>query len=202
MSPAYSRIRVRELLLQAVHNAIGAEDIPEVYVHPNGFTKVKLLASPAGDWAVRLHLWDRAANEHDIHSHRWSFASKVVLGSVREREYECTESDTDWLRASCVHSERGFYDVRAQEKCGLKQTKVRTHLAGSSYVRHWQTLHDVRPVRIPLITVVLQGPPQSASTVLVRSSHAPETGRVSIEVMSRREVESQLYRVLNYLGLS
>ena len=51
------------------------------YVHGNGFVKVVLLDEHGHK--LRLHIWFAgSACEENIHDHRWSFASHVLVGTL------------------------------------------------------------------------------------------------------------------------
>lgn len=63
------------------------------YRHTNGFRKITLFKS--GDCCLRLHIWEPGEERaENVHSHRWSFASRVLLGAIEETRFKLDSSGT------------------------------------------------------------------------------------------------------------
>src|ERR1700685_995134 len=81
--PAVDEIVQHGHLLEHLHNLVHGhanvvDETPHAYRHPNGFTKIRLVAAPSSRWTVRLHVWDELSRDSDVHSHRWNFASHIL----------------------------------------------------------------------------------------------------------------------------
>ena len=67
------------------------------YVHPYGFTVVRLQLPGSEPWLARVHFWDEKSPETSdllIHRHGdWALMSKVLVGSIRESEYTFEPSE-------------------------------------------------------------------------------------------------------------
>jgi len=62
----------------------------ESYSHSNYFDKIVLYKSKVNNFSLRLHIWDKDIHpqiKSDIHNHRWSFMSIVLLGTIIENNY-------------------------------------------------------------------------------------------------------------------
>jgi hypothetical protein len=83
-----------EISLEPLLQLIGTQDrspfteniLATARLHTNGFLKLTLPGSGHRDMNLRLHIWNGEdvpdASETDAHNHRWSFASRVLTGSL------------------------------------------------------------------------------------------------------------------------
>jgi hypothetical protein len=59
-------------------------------VHANGFAKIVLYHGP--NWSLRLHVWTPwirpESDDVNPHGHRWSFASWIITGTLRETMFD------------------------------------------------------------------------------------------------------------------
>lgn len=62
------------------------------YRHVNGFKKITLFQTSS--CRLRLHLWDpHVQRAENTHSHRWGFASRVLVGSASETRFTLASGD-------------------------------------------------------------------------------------------------------------
>jgi hypothetical protein len=159
-----------------------AEVSRSAYWHVNGFAKIKLVERD--DFCVRLHVWpagkDRTG-DRDPHSHRWDFASWIVVGpGLSEMHFTVTDSsDTGGLR----HVEYDYGRCRAGDRHGKPRLKPGGGVAwlrakaplvrdyDSVYACSHTVIHTVAPAPGGdlVATIVLQGPPLADSNAVYRS---------------------------------
>lgn len=136
--------------------------------HPNGFSCVSVAFSPAR-WRLRLHVWRRPASQADIHSHRWNFASRLLAGSLRTRNYRAHPEPGDHVQFTCRRTAGQGYVFQRVGPCSVCQIEERTYRAGDAYGQRWQALHTVDTAALPAVTIVLQGSDiADRSTVITR----------------------------------
>lgn len=132
------------------------EVLARSYVHNNGFHKIVLHQSGQGH-KLRLHVFDveSLCVEEGVHNHRWSFASTVILGTLRQDVLadadECAQAE-DGVEVEEVHQEY-VYDTdgtRPGQVCtrsiGRKVLRVidsPTYSAGTTYFMDTDTLHRI-----------------------------------------------------------
>jgi hypothetical protein len=131
------------------------------YWHPNGFAKLVLHASP--DFTIRLHVWpsgEKRLGEGDPHSHRWDFASTVLVGGglqiVESVELLEPNSSSDM---ECVRHIYDGYRLIPDTKVFLRHGEPITLLADDIYTTETTTIHTVAPNGDDLVaTLLVQGP--------------------------------------------
>jgi hypothetical protein len=168
------------------------------YWHANGFAK--LVLHSATDFRIRLHVWPAGPGrrgESDPHSHRWDFASTVLVGgglaitewqeqlrSSSAADLECTRYTYDGF-ALVPDTDRQYF---------LKQERQFAVVPGTSYETTTSTIHTVVPVGSDLVaSLLVQGPHVNDATavygtdlvdVVDRPGHAISTADVR-ELVSR-----------------
>jgi len=118
------------------------------YVHPYGFTVVRLQLPGSEPWLARVHFWDEKSPETSdllIHRHGdWALMSKVLVGSIRETEYTFEPSEegpyyeyavsksADNRQSSLVETGKRAYlrSARSQIRCA---TSPVMHIPPSSF---------------------------------------------------------------------
>jgi hypothetical protein len=153
----------------------------EPEAHPNGFAKV-CIASRPGEWILRLHTWSHGGGDADIHSHRWDFASRILVGALRARSYSVASRFGSYVQLICRRNSQGGYAFQTVGSCSIIQTAERVYFQYESYLQHYDDLHSVATVgAAPLVTVVLQGPFRSDhSTVVVDDRSAQPVARAIV----------------------
>lgn len=139
------------------------------YWHPNGFAKLVLHEAPG--FTIRLHVWPSGEDrlgEGDPHSHRWDFASAVLVGDgLRITESrELLESDlaTD---EECTRYVYDGFSLVPDMKVFLQHREPFHMLAGDRYTTVTTTIHTVVPLGNDLVaTLLVQGPHIDAATAV------------------------------------
>ena len=138
------------------------------YVHGNGFVKVVLLDEHG--YKLRLHIWFAgSACEENIHDHRWSFASHVLVGTLNS---EIWVDDVQGqvlpefrYAAATANSAAG---KQAVGHCRLSLQQHCQYGAGSSYVMPKLVLHRIiNPGQHLVATVMVSAPTEQGDTRLI-----------------------------------
>lgn len=154
------------------------------YWHPNGFAKIKLLEYP--DYSLRLHVWPAGKDRRgdmNPHSHRWAFASWLVLGQGIAEKYfgETTPTDPDGVECErYLYRRRAWLsDLRRPERVHLRELGEVHRPAGTVYSSTTEVVHTVDPVGLDLlVTAVVQGHAEvETAPVYVRPGVAREQRR-------------------------
>ena len=187
---------IRDILQNATALASAAE---RACLHANGFYKVPLISDPDGRFSIRLHVWKGASlpsdpDGVDVHNHRWDFATKVLQGAYRSRTYRDSVMGQPVARQRCWSS-AGSSDYRVEsEGAGcieLLEESIRG--AGSVYVLRSRVLHQVVPIELPTVTLMVRGRSQHAwSNVRSMGMNAVTAGHRSI----RRPTPSEFAALL------
>ncbi|WP_181775263.1 hypothetical protein [Amycolatopsis pittospori] len=141
------------------------------YWHPNGFAKIVLHAS--ADFRIRLHVWPDSEKpsrgESNPHSHRWEFASTIIVGEgMHMVEYrETTEGGKPHTRYRYGADPADPAALHADGEARLKKVYSPHVLRGEVYSCDTRIVHTVRPIDAGLTaTVVIQGPHRTPTTVV------------------------------------
>ena len=149
------------------------------YWHPNGFAKLVLHESDEKEqdqFLIRLHVWPATQGDHlgesNPHSHRWDFASTILLGEgMSTTEFtECDNCGSPYNRYR--------YGTVSTDKAALKNDGQPVMLTGipSLVIKRGQiyqcdtsVAHTVQPLGSDLTaTIILRGPHRSSSTTVYR----------------------------------
>jgi hypothetical protein len=148
--------------------------------HPLGFDKFALLSSEY--YQVRLHIWwpEGIRGREDIHNHRFSFISAVIVGQVNVGVYEIARPGTAMMRFR-EHRELGGSSYRyvQLDNVQVQQSGSSSFAAGSAYYLRSSTLHRVDVASGTLAATLFVRIPRLArpTTVLVhRGGNAPAAG--------------------------
>jgi hypothetical protein len=148
--------------------------VERVRAHPNGFYKLELQGGRPGK--VCLHYWrDGPTSASDIHSHRWSFDSDVLLGALLETRYRVAATGDGERLVEHVYSSPGDGTTFGLEPRGdvwVVKSEVVGRRAGNRYRVGANVLHQVLPSITPTCTLVRQAPVTEAARVLRRSPAA------------------------------
>jgi hypothetical protein len=146
------------------------------YKHANGFDKLILASSPQGH-VVKLDVWwpDEPRGQEDIHNHRYSFSSHLLLGELSMEHWEFRDTGTpmDYL-----HIEVAGGRTDRLEHLGQRTVERLFDIratAGDTYSLHHAQLHRVaaRPGS-PSATLVFQDRNARNSSEVLRP---PASGR-------------------------
>lgn len=154
------------------------EDLAErSTVHPNGFVKIPLIVRD--QWGVRVHMWHPdhppAGQIMDVaHSHRWPFASWVMVGGLIETEF--VESDTGEPVDRYGYGRRrdGTTYQRGDGGGSVRPSRRIPRPAGAVYTRQRAELHAVNAVGDGLAaSLVVQGERMIEPAAVFRRPGAP-----------------------------
>lgn len=143
------------------------------YWHPNGFAKLVLHTDV--DHRIRLHVWpagEGRLGESNPHSHRWPFASTVVVGGgLHIVEYAEAETGRrhDRYRYGADPADRAA--LVADGTARLARLRQLHNRLGGVYPCEIDVVHTVVPIGAALTaTLVVQGPRRTRDTVVYRPS--------------------------------
>lgn len=171
------------------------------YVHPNGFTKLRLASSSDGSYVARLHVWVRPVADSEIHSHRWDYWSKVVRGQIIERRYDVAVESGCWSIRECRQTGGNGYSFGPAKACGLTETDANLHSAGDCYVRDHRSLHRVDvSERLPTVTLMIQGPSMTDTSVVVSPADKSEVNYRPVQYLDQGRLKQLLCQVEELLG--
>ncbi|HEX6341454.1 hypothetical protein [Umezawaea sp.] len=175
------------------------------YLHPNGFLKIVLMSEPT--FQLRLHVWRPGLTGEpvveNVHSHRWDFASRLLLGGYRFQEFVVDEAGERFHSYRYLgHDGQDSYGLRSTGEAGLRCTFNAFFPSGSGYLLTSDVLHRV--VSAPgdtTVSLVLQGPHQPSTVVEVYAEHALKSGdEVELTRLSRDAVAEEIRGVLALVG--
>ena len=138
------------------------------YVHGNGFVKVVLLDEHGHK--LRLHIWFAgSACEENIHDHRWSFASHVLVGTLNSEIWVDDaqgQALPEYRYAAATATAAA--DKQALGTCRVSLQQHCQYGAGSSYVMPKQVLHRIiNPGQHLVATVMVSAPTEQGDTRLI-----------------------------------
>jgi hypothetical protein len=128
------------------------------YEHANGFDKLVLASSPAGH-SIKLDVWwaHLPRGLEDVHNHRCSFSSHLLLGELSMEHWEFRGGGTpmDYLHIEVAGGRTDRLEHKGQRRVE-RLFDIRA-TAGASYSLHHAQLHRVvaAPAR-PTATLVFQ----------------------------------------------
>jgi hypothetical protein len=163
------------------------EVVRRSYWHPNGFAKVKLLEYP--EYSLRLHVWPAGKDRRgdmNPHSHRWSFASWLILGhGVMETyfaETNAADPDGTGYERYRYRRQRWVPDLRQRKDVHLRAIEQVEQPPGSIYSCTTDVIHTVDPIGNDLlVTAVVQGSPEvKTASVYVRPGAVDEQRHLPI----------------------
>ena len=161
---------LRDHIVEMLRDNSGADlvDSTDAYLHPNGF--VKICVAKAGEWSVRLHFWNQPEEESQIHSHRWDFASRLLIGSLQARTYEVSSEAVGQTRFYCRRTPKDGYIFEDAGPCAAQIQHEDTYRRGMSYFQDHRLLHTVETVApTPIITAVVQGADVADYSIVIAS---------------------------------
>lgn len=180
-----SPVNCKLLLAKTIHD-IQAERIDPAaftdasYLHPNGFTRIRLPHESHDGGALYLNVWQPGVSESDVHDHAFDFRSTILSGSLRHRCWQETDPGQDGVDGNYYLHDRGNTEAstgRAKLKnLGRFTRKVVddiTFYAGDAYFLEHTQPHSVTPDSVVATrTLVHQSPDVSMTTTVFRPDGA------------------------------
>lgn len=152
------------------------------YEHPNGFRKIVLGADKDGS-KLRLHVWPSnfLGTESNVHNHRWSFSTLVLVGGMTSTWHNLTVSKTEGQEFHRFRyrpgSPGGEYELVDDGLAYAKSVSTRSLTPGESYWIRAEQLHSVL-VQPGTMTLVDQDAPTREYTDVLRKVELPPQQRV------------------------
>jgi len=147
---------------EAALAAVAARSAP----HVNGFVKVVL--SRGDGWSLRLHVWSpsvkSAYDDLNPHGHRWSFASWIITGTLREITFVEDRRGQTFRRCDYGHDPQAPWTMHSRGATTLMAGEPVDREAGTVYERTGAEVHTAVPRSDLVATLVLQGPRRTATT--------------------------------------
>jgi hypothetical protein len=171
------------------------------YQHPNGFLKIRLL-SITGSWSLRAHVWESFDGDKDVHNHRWDFASRILIGGLRERLYHVSEFGAgDRRLCDCSKAEDGkTYTYHDRGRCTIVCHSETEYRQGETYMLRYSVLHDASPSdNGPLMTLFLQGHDQMKVTTVISPGEAAGPKKLTSARLTNPGLEDALWQVVEHL---
>ncbi|MGH3664258.1 MAG: hypothetical protein ACRDTQ_20695 [Micromonosporaceae bacterium] len=147
------------------------------YQHANGFVKIVLAEAGA---RLRLHRWSAptasvagdgrsGTGPGNVHSHRWCFASSVVLGSLVNETFvpggqPSGREHSEGFEAYTYRPGGSVEEITHQGPRTVSVASTAVLAAGSHFSLHHFTLHRAWAEVFPTYTLIVQGRPVSADT--------------------------------------
>lgn len=145
------------------------------YFHGNGFLKVVLLDK---DYKLRLHVWHKGeVCEENIHSHRWSFASTVLVGTLRSeiwRNASTNHAQAQQLLEYCYHAATAQQApvIEPLGNCLLEMESRVAVSAGESYFMPVDQMHCINnPGEQLVATLICTSPTEVSTNRLIKTRH-------------------------------
>jgi hypothetical protein len=169
------------------------------YVHANGFYKISFPYSIDSPVRVRLHIWpgdSLIGSEPDAHNHKWSFASKVLTGTLTHDVMKVRPGGGEHYHYEYTRIHGGHRFMR-RGKAELQVRSVEASTTGRVYAMDSRTVHRVRPAESAYTaTIVVELAPARVTTdVFVADRRKPEGVTVVAQHLGRvqmREILSEL----------
>lgn len=145
------------------------------YAHANGF--LALTVHHSENLTRRIHWWPTAASRRsDIHSHPWSFCSRVLFGTLLSIHYRENDRETDRTltlrKYKCISSvNESGYTFSSAALVIIEPVSEFTISAGSRYSLEPSEIHAVHPLT-EAITDVSIGPSTAISWIYTPSDLA------------------------------
>lgn len=142
------------LLSMAVRSAMhGGDGMVEArsqksHIHDNGFLKLNLYDTSDHRFRIRLHIWDVevvAAEEVNVHDHRYDFASLIVSGSIENVRWRRGPNGATFK--SFIYRPRdgeGQYQLEKQGSAVLAPQPAKSYSVGEWYRMDRSELHTAR----------------------------------------------------------
>ena len=148
------------------------------YFHPNGFFKISFPRSNDSAIRVRLHVWLGDAvvdQEPDAHNHKWSFASKVLIGKVTHDVLHVRPGPGNYHHYKYTRVAHG-HQYAHSGTAELQLRRVEAAPEGIIYSMDSRTVHRVRPDEsgCTATLVVELAPARSRTDVFVANGSKPE----------------------------
>lgn len=158
----FSQRKLQECLSCIVESPTALADLARnAYVHGNGFYKIPVTRSASH--TLRVHVWrSQASAEENLHSHRWPFASAIVLGSLNSQVWVDAVGDDARTFPEVIYrgKEENFEPVG---ECRVRLKETLRQAAGDYYWMRADELHRIVSVGDELVMTLMMRPRDTRS---------------------------------------
>jgi hypothetical protein len=170
--------------------------------HPLGFDKVVLLAAEAYD--LRLHIWwpNKRRGREDIHNHRFSLFSGIIMGELQISAYEVCPHGIGMLCYEEVLNESdGEYHYMPQRRVCVEQTSTISLSRGSAYYLSPKVLHRVTADGGSVAaTIFIRAIESRRTSLVIRGTTEPAPSPGTRAMLGRGEAEKRIRSFLKVLN--
>jgi hypothetical protein len=171
-------------------------------VHHNGFAKVVL--SRGEGWSLRLHVWSPSVRSRfdtlNPHGHRWSFASWIITGTLREITFVEDRCGQVFHRCAYGRDAPEMWHLQNSGATTLAADELVDREAGTVYERVGSEVHTAAPRSSLVATLVLQGQHRDETTeVFLRPDKLWEVDEHGDEPLSVDDLKVLLGEVVDAL---
>ncbi|MBT2772749.1 hypothetical protein J7J47_10975 [Halomonas sp. ISL-60] len=177
------------------------------YRHINHFDKIVLFDNgDPNSFRLTMHLWQppytiKEQADEQIHSHRFSFWSSVLCGTLISEDFEECESGQPYESYSyCPENKdlKNFYTHEGPVKL-KKTTTVRAESSTSYFLRNLAIHRIVVPDTDPVVTLVLRSPRVRNHSVVYNSKYPKNDLSYENSFFSVEETKEKLTLIKNLL---
>lgn len=161
------------------------------YSHPNGFRKLVLEERRDGT-KLRVHHWPASgpSRTSNVHNHRWSFASAIMVGALRSTWLTVSRNGDRMQRYTFEPAAAGEeHNLSPSGSDGLAVTHLAEFSSGSSYVVNADQLHRIEALP-GTISLMLSGPAERRWTHVYRPPAATTQPRLQVPLAAREVCET------------
>lgn len=173
------------------------------YFHGNGFYKIPMIRF--ADYTVRMHVWRRNASaEENLHSHRWPFASAIILGTLTSQIWVDAIGNEAQVFPELMYRGKNA-QFEAVGECRIQLKEVRRQSAGDHYWMGADELHRIIEVGGPEIAVTLMlRPPETRSWArnILLEALIPNAKPVYLSVVELKSVLEEVLGAIAVGGMS
>lgn len=195
-----SRRENAKYFVEAIRDNVSTlEDIASrSYRHSNGFDKI-VLSPESSERILRMHVWYPGAMEPDLHNHRWSFRSVIVLGTFFHAEYLPDDSGECWSHFKYLPRDgKEYFDLVPHGDVRLRRRVERTLAPGSRYNLSSKQIHYFRMKSDKIgVTFIIQEPAERQITDVFKCVQRDNMPVLRSLVESRSMTVTELDAVLN-----
>lgn len=170
--------------------------------HPLGFDKFVLLATKAYD--LRLHIWwpDKSREREDIHNHRFSLFSGIIMGELQISAYEiCAHGIVMRCYEEALKDSADEYYYMPQRRVCVEQTSTISLSRGSAYYLSSKILHQVTAdCGAIAATIFIRAIEPRTTSLIIRGMAEPAPSPGTRATLGRGEAEKRIRSFLEVLN--
>ena len=172
------------------------------YFHYNGFFRIVLASSEY--YKVRLHFWDaknlNENNPENIHDHRWTFSSKILMGSYISQIYIVSKDPQDSEYYKYLYDsnhDKDSYNLKEEGVERLKLIENRVFKIGENNSSNTVDLHRVIPTQNTLTaSLMVQGQKVKDIARVYNENKIRKSDHINMLPLSRKQLKDLCGKLL------